>query len=332
MILIDRKIDIQTDELFLSIIIPVYNCERFLSDCLDSCLEQDIPECNYEIICINDGSEDNSDKILSDYSKKHKNIKVFSQVNSGVSAARNFGLELSQGKYFMFLDADDFLAENCLNNCRHLLENSAPKTILCLGRYHFTEQGYSDRHLYCSLGEYMGCNPTSGYITNRIIPSDLASNLRFQENIIYGEDELFTYELRMLGIDTIELDEPVYYYRKHENSACEMTTKKRLKRMDSLINSAIYIKEKYDLSQPKVSWFFNHRINMMFDLLVHIGFKDKVHYLGVIRDLSLLNDYTNSTRSPILLWVYIKHSVKVNKKRIKRKIDKIMQKIPDTNK
>ena len=317
--------DRHTDEVFLSIIIPVYNCEKFLPDCLESCLNQDISKHEYEIICVNDGSIDKSDKILLEYSSKYKNIKVFSQVNKGVSAARNFGLSLAQGKYFLFLDADDFLIDNCLNICKCLLENSGPKTVLCLGRYHFTEQGYSDRHMYYGLGDYTGCNPTSGYITNRIISSDLASHLRFQENIIYGEDEVFAYELRMLEPDIIKLDEPIYYYRQHENSACEMTPQKRLIRMDSLINSTVYIREKFDINQKEVSWFYNHRINMMLDLMVYIGFKDKMHYFGIIRKLGLLKNNNNSTKNISLLCVYIKHFVKVSKKRVKRVINKIFK-------
>ena len=282
-----KKENKQMDNLFISIIIPVYNGEKFLSDCLNSCLEQDIPEDNYEIICIDDGSEDNSMIILDNYSKKHNNIRCYSQVNSGVSAARNYGIDRSQGKYILFLDADDYLADNCLNELKDLLEKSSPKTMICFGRYHFTEQGCSDRHL--NKGEYMGCKPTTGYITNRIIPYNYASQLRFQENVLYGEDEVFSFELRLLELETILLDKPIYFYRIHEDSACGMTPDKRIKRLESQINSVkinsvIYLRETYDLNQDKVLWFYNHRIKMTLDLIVYVRFKEKIKYLKKLKD------------------------------------------------
>ena len=316
----------QIDGMFLSIIIPVYNCEKYLEDCLLSCLEQDIPKSDYEIICINDGSSDNSEDILSDYSFKYPNIKYFSQMNKGVSSARNYGIEMSQGKYIMFLDADDFLADNCLKKCMSMLCNASSKTMLCYGLYYFTDRGYYNRYLYYKSGEYLGCKPTSGYITNRIIPSYYTSQLRFQENIAYGEDEVFTFELKMMGLDTIILDQPLYYYRKNPNSVCMMTPEKRLKRIDSLIDSALYIREKYDLNQKEVLWFFNHRIKMALDLLVYVKYKDKIHYFKILKNLGLMSPYIKNTRTLNLIGLYIRHSFNVNKKRVKRKIKKVSKK------
>lgn len=315
----------QIDGMFLSIIIPVYNCEKYLEDCLLSCLEQDIPKSNYEIICINDGSSDNSEDILSDYSFKYPNIKYFSQMNKGVSSARNYGIEMAQGDFIMFLDADDFLADNCLDELKGLLKNANQKTMICFGRYHFTEQGYSNRHEI--KGEYMGCKPSTGYITNRIIPYNYASQLRFQENVLYGEDEVFSFELRLLELETILLDKPIYFYRIHEDSACGMTPDKRIKRLESQINSVIYLRETYDLNQDKVLWFYNHRIKMTLDLIVYVRFKEKIKYLKKLKDLDLLSPYTNSNRVPKnLLFLYIYYFVIVNKKRVVRKINGIVSK------
>ena len=313
------------EDLFLSIIIPVYNCEKYILDCLDSCIEQDIPKDNYEIIGIDDGSEDNSAIILDEYSRKYNNIKYYSQVNCGVSAARNYGVKKAQGKYILFLDADDFLADNCLNEFKKILEKASINTMVCLGRYHFTEQGYSDRHL--NKGEYMGCKPTTGYITNRIIPYYYASHLRFQENVLYGEDEVYNFELRLLELETILLDKPIYFYRIHEDSACGMTPDKRIKRLESQINSVIYLRETYDLNQDKVLWFYNHRIKMTLDLIVYVRFKEKIKYLKKLKDLDLLSPYTNSNRVPKnLLFLYIYYFVIVNKKRVVRKINGIVSK------
>ena len=87
---------------YLSIIIPVYNVEKYLGECLNSLLSQNIDKSLYEIICINDGSTDGSPYILDKFKQKYPNIIVVHQNNMGVSAARNTGIELANGNYFWF--------------------------------------------------------------------------------------------------------------------------------------------------------------------------------------------------------------------------------------
>ncbi len=92
----------------LSIIIPVYNLENYIEDCLKSCLNQDIED--YEIICVDDGSKDNSPVILDRYAREYPGrIKVFHKENGGVSSARNYGLERAQGDWIWFVDGDDLI-------------------------------------------------------------------------------------------------------------------------------------------------------------------------------------------------------------------------------
>ncbi|OCG17406.1 hypothetical protein A9G09_00015 [Gilliamella sp. wkB292] len=94
----------------LSIIIPVYNTEKYLSKCLDSVLNQKIE--NIEIICVNDGSTDNSLDILKKYSQIDNRIKIINKKNGGMSSARNIGIDNAQGKYITFIDSDDFIEPN----------------------------------------------------------------------------------------------------------------------------------------------------------------------------------------------------------------------------
>lgn len=98
----------------LSIIIPMYNVETYITKCLDSCIKQDLSSEEYEIICVNDGSPDNSAKIARTIAEKHSNIKVIDRKNGGLSAARNTGLKYAQGDYVWFIDSDDWIVENCL--------------------------------------------------------------------------------------------------------------------------------------------------------------------------------------------------------------------------
>ncbi len=106
--IVNKEIDLKLD---LSIIVPVYNSEKYLSTCLDSIVNQKT-KFNYEVVCINDGSKDNSINILEDYQKKYNFIKIISQENGGISSARNTGINNASGKYFGFIDNDDKISEN----------------------------------------------------------------------------------------------------------------------------------------------------------------------------------------------------------------------------
>lgn len=91
----------------ISIIVPVYNMEKYLEKCLDSLVNQTLKE--IEIIVINDGSKDNSINILKQYAKKYKNIKIYDHDNQGISKTRNFGIEKAKGEYIAFIDSDDYV-------------------------------------------------------------------------------------------------------------------------------------------------------------------------------------------------------------------------------
>lgn len=98
----------------LSIIIPVYNVEKYISTCLDSLLDQGLDSKEYEIIIVNDGSTDDSIKIAQGYAKINDHIKVFNKENGGVGSARNFGMKWANGKYIYFIDPDDYIISNSL--------------------------------------------------------------------------------------------------------------------------------------------------------------------------------------------------------------------------
>jgi len=98
----------------LSIIVPAYNVEKYLRKCVDSLLAQDLPSDEYEIILIDDGSEDSSGAIADEYTAQYDNISVIHQSNLGLSEARNAGIRAAQGKYIQFVDSDDYLELNVL--------------------------------------------------------------------------------------------------------------------------------------------------------------------------------------------------------------------------
>lgn len=102
--------------LLLSIIIPVYNVEKYIRTCLESVFLQGLDKSRFEVIIINDGTQDNSIGVISDIIKKHSNIILVNQDNRGLSEARNKGLTIAKGEYVLMVDSDDLLIENKLNN------------------------------------------------------------------------------------------------------------------------------------------------------------------------------------------------------------------------
>ena len=112
-------------ELRLSIIIPFYNVERYISECLDSVFDQDIPLSDYEVICVNDGSPDNSRGIVLDYMTRFPNLRLIEhEQNKKLGAARNTGRYIAKGRYIWNVDSDDKIAKNCLKGMLEICENN----------------------------------------------------------------------------------------------------------------------------------------------------------------------------------------------------------------
>lgn len=115
--------------MILSIIIPVYNVEKYVEKCIRSCEAQDISKDDYEIVVVNDGSLDKSLDVAKQVAADYGNIKIVSQPNKGLSAARNIGMYSASGKYYMFVDSDDWIAENCLGKICDVLMKEQPDAL-----------------------------------------------------------------------------------------------------------------------------------------------------------------------------------------------------------
>ena len=125
----------------LSIIVPVYNVADYLAKCLDSLLAQDLPQNEYEIIVVNDGSTDDSGVIAQQYADKYSNITLINQANQGLSGARNTGIKHSKGNYIQFVDSDDYLEVNVLGT----LMNQIYKEDLDVLRFDYQNVRISDK-------------------------------------------------------------------------------------------------------------------------------------------------------------------------------------------
>lgn len=226
-----------------SIIIPVYNCEQYISASIESVLSQS--EDSREIIIINDGSTDRTKKICSDYSKKYPFIKLINKENSGVSDARNIGLENATGDYILFLDADDELADGALETFERVIENeNNPDIILanyCMklndkcrntGDMCNTVIDNRDHHFVSNvLDFYRARDNTFGNLRTiwaKAYSKKLLESVRFNSQLKIGEDMLFFLECVFLAVRIVCVSDTVYVYRIHEASVMQSKKWKRI--------------------------------------------------------------------------------------------------------
>ena len=120
------------DNILLSIIIPVYNVEKYIKRCLDSILCQETE--NYEVILVDDGSTDSSGIICDSYAKCRKNVVCIHKTNGGLSDARNEGLKHCKGKYVWFVDSDDYITEDALESLEKVLCKYSSDVVVCMSK------------------------------------------------------------------------------------------------------------------------------------------------------------------------------------------------------
>ena len=113
----------------VSVIVPIYNVKRYLAKCLDSIISQTLKD--IEIICVNDGSTDGSEKVLAEYAKKDSRIKIVNRKNGGLSAARNTGMPYATGKYIGFVDSDDYIEPTMYELMYYNAEHFNSQMVIC---------------------------------------------------------------------------------------------------------------------------------------------------------------------------------------------------------
>ena len=234
--------------MFLSIIIPVYNTEKYLEECLNSLLRQNLKPEEYEIICINDGSTDKSGDILNRYSLKYKNIKVINTENGGVSRARNTGLAHAIGDYIWFVDSDDFIAVNILAELKDAASSDSYDRVAF---DFYTFKGYLNQSEQAAYEDgtinggyhYKDANTFTSILRRSLIRD---SRLIFRD-ASYGEDSLFIFEFLFHARRQKVLDRTIYFYRVRSGSVMtDQSMEAILKRTHSHISNAIILKEYYD--------------------------------------------------------------------------------------
>lgn len=235
----------------VSVIVPIYNVEKYLNRCVDSILAQTWSD--FELILIDDGSSDRSGVICDEYAQKDGRVRVIHKENGGVSSARNAGLDAAEGELVAFVDSDDYVDE------RYLEELTAPDGDLIVCRVHkILTDGTQEPHCPSRTGtEEINAVIlfTEGFLNTvwgKLFKKEIIEqhHIRFQEDMTYGEDAMFALNYADYCTDVFLIDRPLYYYVKYKANTLTTTVSK---------NSVV----SYHKHSDRIfSFFVNHGVDL----------------------------------------------------------------------
>ena len=231
----------------VSVIIPVYNAEHYLCKCVKSILCQSFTD--FELILVDDGSDDNSSQICDDYASKDFRVRVFHKKNGGVSSARNHGIDEAKGKWIMFVDADDSLDVDAINVCFPFMNDY---DIIRFSMNYVMKEDGSENHPFDIVDE-----PKDNYLSKIVSRKTILgvcgglyrrslfvkNNIRFDTNLVCGEDWVVLTALLANAINCKIINIPLYQYTKYNEKSCTasikyencLSTKRALGQIDKLL-------------------------------------------------------------------------------------------------
>lgn len=221
----------------VSIIIPIYNREKFLNICLDSVLNQSYK--NLEIILVNDGSTDDSEKICLNYKKKDKRIKYIKQKNKGVSEARNVALNASNGNFISFIDSDDYVDKDYIKKLVNVLVDNDVDLAIC--NYNVVcnnesitgikkiKSGKYNKNYY--IENIVHLHKFEGYLWNKmykrsLLIDDNGKFIQFDKDLKIREDLYYNLEVSKKINNVYYIDKCLYFYIQHNNNSLKKMNEK----------------------------------------------------------------------------------------------------------
>lgn len=258
-------------KMFFSFIVPAYNVEKYISKCIDSLLKQDIVD--YEIIVVNDGSTDATDKIIRE-KYADKVIYVDKGYNSGLSDTRNYGLEIARGKYILFIDSDDYIEQNILGQLKDEINKFGTIDVVYVGHIVDSKNGmqrklnYSCINKKMSSAEFLKCELSERRLP---IPACFAiyrkefldtSKIQFETGILH-EDELWSPTVMLKSESIVALDICFYHYVQREGS---ITKRKDLTQngLDVMYISSRLLVMSNDIKDTRLRLLFNNHTAMLY--------------------------------------------------------------------
>ena len=296
----------------ISIIIPFYNVEKYIAECLDSVYAQDIPETEYEVICINDCSPDNSRQIVLDYQKKHPNlILVEHETNKMLGAARNTGLRSAKGKYVWFIDSDDFIEKNVFAKLLEIAEINKLEIL------HFNTQRVTNEKIiseFAFFPQNTGVISGINYLKNETLPyweklvaawcqifkrEFLIRNELFFPEIYFMEDQIQTLRSLLVCVRFEYIVDKLHFYRYNPTSVMNANYYGGIKLADKIrfCVNCISLLDKMDsketLLKDNLIGFYIYEIKSLEKKIIYLSNKNRYLFYRRLKDLdfSFLKKY-----------------------------------------
>lgn len=261
----------------VSMILPIYNAQDFLDQCLSSIQAQTYP--NFEVLMVNDGSQDDSGAICERFAKSDSRFILLQKTNSGVSDTRNLALEHAEGRYLQFLDSDDWLPPNSTESLLHSAESTGCD--LCVGHFYriagdriakrgnirgekiFTRLDYAEEMMKAPANYYYGV------LWNKLYRRSLieAAHLRFDPQVKWGEDFLFNLQYLEHARLIATIPTPVYYYRKREDSLVnsDLSLRRTIAMKKDTFNAYKELYQKLDLYEVQKGRIYSYFLSAAVD-------------------------------------------------------------------
>lgn len=258
----------------VSIIIPIYNVEKFVGECINSAINQDYK--NIEIILVDDGSSDKSGIICDEYAQKDKRICVLHKNNGGVSSARNAGIEISTGEYICFIDGDDHVSEDYVSYLMALIEEKNADVSLSMSYYaDYQNKQNKNKNTKVITGkeatiQIMSYNIAIGVYNKLFTRKSIVENVKFEEELCMGEGFNFNTDV-FQRVNRVAIGyRKIYFYRKNNNES--VTTKFDAQKWENGLLAIKKIKDKMLIKDNEMidAWkFANWRTNVdIYTLLI----------------------------------------------------------------
>ena len=279
----------------VSVIVPVYNVEPYLEKCLDSLVNQTLK--NIEIICINDGSPDNSQKIIDKYKNRYSNIVSIEDTNHGQGYARNKGINLAKGKYIMFLDSDDTLELDILSKMCDIIEKknsdvvvSDINKIINDQKVHFKNyHHYSNKDNINLMLSHPG--PVAKLYKKEIF---LKNNIKFLEKVYY--EDLAMTPILSIYIDKVSyVEEPLYNYLIRDNSTMKQTTFNS--KIDDIFKVLVHLEKEF---QKRSNNKYNEELEYIY--IEHLLYSASLRYLNYDLYKDRINKIINIIKNKYPNW------------------------------
>lgn len=283
----------------ISIIVPVYNVEKYIERCLECLIRQ--TEKDIEIILIDDGPTDRTKEICDSYAKKYSNMSVVHKKNEGVSSARNLGIELSKGEYIAFVDADDSVDLNFFEVLLNCLKESKSDVAACAVANEYNAH-YEIKKSHSEMLEYTvfdgnetvldGVTVLGGYIWNKLWKRSLIGEHRFSDSISMCEDLLFLWETLKDSNRACYVEMNMYHYLIHFESLSHSSNIEKYR--EALQIQEKIIKEAEELGLKSVSGLIVNYLNWnlkLSEIMVVSKQCDKNMYCEIKNNLARYHKY-----------------------------------------